>query len=283
MVYDICGIKLRFEYNYPDFFASRIKGYEDPGREPEYHMDVHIVGSINPPDAKPVLCYHDRTVMHGDKYEYIVKMDSAEEITDLIRFTTDLRRIDIFLVQRIGKRLPEVEYLLSGMMFFEIAIANGMIPIHAAAIEYGGEAILFSAPSQTGKSTQAELWRRQLPESRTLNEDKPLLFQKDGVMMAGGTPWSGKTPENTNLTAPVKCIVFLEKASRAELVSLSNQDKVKMFLRNIHRPREEGKLAFVLKAIESLVYNTPVYLFKATKETDSFTYLYHAIYRGDHL
>ena len=283
MIYDICGIRLQFDYRFPDFFSSRIKSYETTGIEPDYHMNVQIVEAITPPDAKPMLCFRDRTVLHGDKYDYIVKMDPSEEITDLIRFTEDLHHIDIFLLQRIGKRLPEVEYLLTGMMFFEIAISNKMIPIHAAAVEYMGEAILFSAPSQTGKSTQARLWRGQLPESRTINEDKPLLFQKDGVLMTGGTPWSGKTPENTNIIAPVKCIVFLEKAKQAELISLSNQEKVKLFLRNIHRPREEGKLAFVLETIEKVVYDTPVYLFKATKETDSFTYLYHAIYRGDHL
>ena len=46
--------------------------------------------------------------------------------------------------------------------------------LHCAYLEYQGKAMLFSAPSGTGKTTQAGLWE-QYRGSRTVNGDKALL------------------------------------------------------------------------------------------------------------
>ena len=42
---------------------------------------------------------------------------------------------------------------------------NSMI-LHCAYVEYQGEAILFSAPSETGKTTQANLWKSTVEVER---------------------------------------------------------------------------------------------------------------------
>ena len=39
--------------------------------------------------------------------------------------------------------------------------------LHSAYIDYKGKAILFSAPSGTGKSTQAELWMDESGRNRS--------------------------------------------------------------------------------------------------------------------
>ena len=53
-----------------------------------------------------------------------------------------------------------LDQVLSGMMMESLLLARGHAVLHASAIRVGGQAILFTAPSGTGKSTQAELWSR---------------------------------------------------------------------------------------------------------------------------
>lgn len=57
--------------------------------------------------------------------------------------------------------------------------------LHCAYVRYQGEAILFSAPSETGKTTQANLWEKYRG-SQTINGDRALIRKEDGRWTAGG-------------------------------------------------------------------------------------------------
>lgn len=50
-------------------------------------------------------------------------------------------------------------------------------------LEIDGKAYMFSAPSGTGKSTHAKLWRDCFGDRVTMiNDDKPLIkFREDGI------------------------------------------------------------------------------------------------------
>lgn len=280
--YLIGHIALQLSYVYDDFFASRIAPFQKDVM-PDYFMEVLIESTLARPTLPVTMTYRDKTIYEAKDMHYIVKTNASEEVTHLISYTPDYRKITIQLASNIGERLPEVEYLLTGMMFFEMAIRTQMIPFHASAISYLDEAILFSAPSQTGKSTQADLWQKNLSEVQFINDDKPVIFLDHDVLHVSGTPWSGKTPRTNALVKPVKCILFLEQAYKNELIPLSNQDKLTHFFRNIHRPREEELIDEVLKSLELMIREVPIYLFQCRKDQDAFEYLYHALYRGDHL
>ena len=97
---------------------------------------------------------------------------------------------------------------------------------HAAVIEYGGEAIAFTAPSGTGKSTHIKNWRRAFGrEVGIVNGDKPILrFSRDGKLVAYGTPWSGKEGWSRNVGVPLRAIVFLERGKEDRITPLSPSD-----------------------------------------------------------
>ncbi|HRX92331.1 MAG TPA: hypothetical protein P5042_05955, partial [Candidatus Izemoplasmatales bacterium] len=152
---EIAGIRLGLDYIYPDYFCPRIERYMKFGIEPDHQMVVKVTKHIDKPSGEKVLLFKDRYLLHSEGTSYIVKENEKNEVTDLVRYDTSLKNVEINLLETIGKRLPTVEYLLTGMMYFEMALAEGKIPIHASAIAWNGEAILFSASSGTGKSTQA--------------------------------------------------------------------------------------------------------------------------------
>ena len=83
--------------------------------------------------------------------------------------------------------------------------------LHASFIEHNGAAILFTAPSETGKSTQAELWCRHAG-AELVNGDRAAVRILDGGVYACGTPYSGSSPVRRNVKLPLKGIVYLSQA-----------------------------------------------------------------------
>ena len=91
-----------------------------------------------------------------------------------------------------------------------IAKAGGFI-FHCSYIDCGGKAILFTAPSGTGKSTQAELWKKYR-EACIINGDRAAICEKDGQLFAEGIPFSGSSSYCVNRTLPLAAIVYLSQA-----------------------------------------------------------------------
>ena len=83
--------------------------------------------------------------------------------------------------------------------------------LHCAYVEYQGEAILFSAPSETGKTTQANLWEKYRG-SRTINGDRSLLGKIDSRWTAQGWPVCGTSEVCNNEAIPIKAVVMLSQA-----------------------------------------------------------------------
>lgn len=109
------------------------------------------------------------------------------------------------------------------LIFSQRILLFGGISIHASAIISNHRAILFLGPSGTGKSTQSQLWLRNVPHTRLLNDDNPILrFSGDGTLLAYGSPWSGKTPCYINTHAPVRAIVRLQQATTDSATVLSH-------------------------------------------------------------
>lgn len=92
--------------------------------------------------------------------------------------------------------------------------------LHCAYIVHQGKAILFSAPSETGKSTQAGLWE-QYRNARTINGDRSLLRKIDDVWHACGWPVCGSSGQCALGDSPIHAIVMLRQGKENEVHRLS--------------------------------------------------------------
>lgn len=90
-------------------------------------------------------------------------------------------------------------------------IRKDSLILHCAYMVYHGEAILFSAPSETGKTTQANLWETYRG-SRTVNGDRALLGKIDGRWNAQGWPVCGTSEVCSDEAFPIRAIVMLSQA-----------------------------------------------------------------------
>ncbi len=120
--------------------------------------------------------------------------------------------------------------------------------IHASYISHKGRGILFAAPSQTGKSTQAELWQRYAG-AEILNGDRALVFCRNGQWYAGGYTACGSSCICRNESYPLSAIVFLEQGKENVIRPTTARERIHGLLAGMetfHWSVEDMDLALAL-------------------------------------
>ena len=108
------------------------------------------------------------------------------------------------------------------MLMFAISTASlGTLEIHSSVTVCDGRGYAFLGKSGTGKSTHSRLWRENIPGSRLLNDDNPVIRVKDGEARIYGSPWSGKTPCYKAASAPLGAVVRISQNPENSIHRLS--------------------------------------------------------------
>ncbi|MGN0357765.1 MAG: hypothetical protein ACI4E0_08180 [Blautia sp.] len=105
-----------------------------------------------------------------------------------------------------------------------LMLQHGAIVLHAACVDWNGQAVLFTAPSGTGKSTQAALWR-QYAGTEIVNGDRVLVRQCEGHWYAFGYPCCGSSQICLNRTLPLRAVVVLQQGKENCVESLTTAQK----------------------------------------------------------
>ena len=149
--------------------------------------------------------------------------------------------------------------------------AFGAFLFHAAVISYKGEAIAFTAPSGTGKSTHIKNWKRAFgSDVGIVNGDKPVLrFGEDGTLFAYGTPWSGKEGWSRNVGLPLKAVVFLERGKENRIVPLSPADAAIPVMNQILLESDPETVAATLTLADKMLARVGLYRLACTPDVES--------------
>lgn len=105
-------------------------------------------------------------------------------------------------------------------------LQRGCPVLHASFVEHKGQAILFTAPSETGKSTQANLWR-QYAGARIINGDRVLLGRRGDTWYAHGFPACGSSNICENRSVPLGAIVVLSQSKENRVIPMPAAQKIK--------------------------------------------------------
>lgn len=124
--------------------------------------------------------------------------------------------------------------------------ALGAVSLHSSFITHSGQAILFSAPSGTGKSTQAALWERYAGAEQ-INGDRSVIRCVDGVWTAFGFPFAGSSGIYKNKSAPIRAIVVLRQAPENAIERLGASEAFRLLYSEtaIQRWNTQGHAAAV--------------------------------------
>ena len=151
--------------------------------------------------------------------------------------------------------------------------------LHCSCLKYKDEAIIFTAPSGTGKSTHAALWRRHFgDEVEMINDDKPLVREKDGRFIIYGTPWNGKHGIGANISAPIKSVVFLSQAPENKASAISPIEALTLILQQTVLPSDKAVLSKLLDMLGRMVESVPMYRLGCTISDEAVTTIVEKIY-----
>ena len=150
------------------------------------------------------------------------------------------------------------ELILVG--FYSYMSLRQTLLMHASAVSWNGQGLVFTAPSGTGKTTQAELWARY-KGAKILNGDKVFLKQEENAIHAWGSPWKGSSPYALNESAPLKAIVVLRQAKKNTIRRLDTLEAMELFVPHVFFPKWDEKCEqAVLDFLDVVMSQTPIYL-----------------------
>lgn len=161
---------------------------------------------------------------------------------------------------------------------FRMLAEHGGVVLHSSyVLTKQGEALLFSAPSGTGKSTQAELWRK-FAGAKVINGDRALIKAQNGVT-ANGIFFSGTSGICENVTAPIRAIVLLRQSFANELKKVSGKEAFMRLLPQCsYYPKEEENLKLVTGILAEIISAVPIYDFGCVPEKSAVTALNEVLY-----
>lgn len=178
--------------------------------------------------------------------------------------------------EKLRKQYPhlsieECEYSCAGAEFYMKLLKHQGFMIHASAVEKEGKAYLFSAPSGTGKSTHAQLWRQTFKGEpiRIINDDKPAVCLQNGVFYACGTPFSGKTDKNENRKAPIQGLCMLHRGKTNKIQKITSGEALPLILPQTLFYGDEEETNLLLSFLDRFLQSVPVYKMECTMEEEA--------------
>lgn len=137
-------------------------------------------------------------------------------------------------------------------------IAQNGVFLHASYVIWKGKAILFTAPKQTGKSTQANLWE-QFRGAKVVNGDRALIRKTEEGWMVYGSPYCGTSKICENISSPLGAIVILSQAKRNAAYVEKPLEAYKALLDGMtFRIWDAKEVSAVADMIKELILNIPI-------------------------
>lgn len=204
--YDFSGIKIGIQSEQKLQESDKLAEFRLDCSEPDYMVKLEFLEPL--PDDAALLCesgqkWHCRkTTLDDSGYEKPFAYVSDEKGKSTMLAIERLR--DMFDAGTVLRHLPLHHALLE----------FGAVVLHASYILVDGKAILFSAPSGTGKSTQAQLWEKNRG-AEIINGDRALIRKTENGFTAGGIYYSGTSGICRNVTAPLRAIVLLGQSEQS--------------------------------------------------------------------
>ncbi|MCL1796617.1 MAG: hypothetical protein FWG37_06990 [Clostridia bacterium] len=131
--------------------------------------------------------------------------------------------------------------------------------LHCSLIECEGRMIAFSAPSGTGKSTQARLWEEH-KGARVINGDRGILRNVGGVIYAYGSPYAGSSQLFIDEKAPLAAIVMLGQADENTIRKIPQDEALGLFVSQSSLPLWQPDLFEMgMATLEAVITGVPMY------------------------
>ena len=179
------------------------------------------------------------------------------------------------------RNVSELEHEFTALLrkTLNVLIEYNVIYLHGSLLAVNGKGYLFMAPSGTGKSTHARLWKKRYGDLVTvINDDKPLIkAADDGSIRAYGSPWRGKHRIGCNSEVPLKAIIRLRRGTENKIAKLDKTDALKMLYLHTMHFEEAHKMKTMLGVIGAIIENVAFYDLQCNMEIEAAEVAYKGL------
>lgn len=231
---------------------------------PEYHYHIDIVDDIAIDDKNFIVNKQAiKIVKNGDLETRYLALPGDNKFYAKCKETTQSHTEIIYCRDYL-------KYLDSDTVFNSLLSLERRMNsyknyiLHSSYIVYQDYAILFTAPSGTGKSTQADLWKKYRG-IEIINGDRTLLTKEGDQFYANGWPICGSSKICHNRRYPLKAIVMLEQGPTNVIRELTDIEKTRRLLKEITiNYHNQEYLDNALNFIEQLIKELPIITLSCT-------------------
>lgn len=161
---------------------------------------------------------------------------------------------------------------------YKLAEKNILL-VHGSVVVADGEAVLFIAPTRTGKSTHTRLWTELLGERAfILNNDKPLIRIENNTATAYATPW-GDTPTPKLRFSQLTAMVHLQRGEN-HITAVEPGKLLLPLLQASLRGRTKEEAAKLLSLQGSLLRCVRTYAMTCQPDSAAAEMAYNTIIKG---
>lgn len=251
--------------------------------EPDMTIIIQEEKEIYPEEGKKVRETDRRLSICTEDYEINYRKTTNGYSAYRESYFGQQREVYGFITDDLEKENLDVaflEYRSAGFFFSRALMDYNGFCLHASAIAVNNQAILFSGPSNVGKSTHTGLWKQYFGKEKVsvINDDNPAIRLKDEGFYAYGTPFCGSSGINENRKVPLKAIVFLEQAPVNTIERVGNKEAaILLFNHTLREKCSEKRISKVLELYDVLLKFIPVYKLKCRPDQEAIEVAYQEI------
>ena len=212
----------------------------------------------------------------------VVPAEDAVSFSEGELYHTSVRNGDETLIYvKDTQRLKgyALSLLLSHHKAYDILIERHSLVLHASYVVRDGRALLFSAPSGTGKSTQAHFWAEER-DCPVVNEDRVILFEEGGVWYAAGCWAMGGARITSNVTLPVDTLVILSQGNENQVSPVRPSEALRRLIPQCAFTSQNGAMRQgVISVLCDLIPGVRVVSYACINHPSSVAYLENELWK----
>lgn len=279
LIYTIADLPVCMEMPFLPDISEESEPFLKPG-EADRGPRIRLI----PVDVLPPI--PDGGIWHQDRYyageTFHIRSGPGKDPYAVVDYGEN-DQIRILYLSDSGDMIPESSYLLNMLGLEKLLLGYEGLILHASLVCWQGQGILFSAPSGTGKSTQASLWETHMG-AKILNGDRAGIRYADGAWRAYGLPYAGSSRIFQNGSAPIRAIVVLKQGQENRIRPMGPMEALRALLPEFSAHRWD--LAFMDKLLNvaaGLLRDVPVYCLECRPDSEAVQLLHNTLFNEERL
>lgn len=237
-------------------------------RKPEYYISFEFVHSLEPLLEQPLFTMSNEHVYDQGNYRVI------DESSYRIIIDKQIKSYKVLILKHQTNDLDELEYVISEKIITEIMALRHQFLLHGSAIVYNSKAIICSGHTQTGKTTLTKAWIKEHPESKYINDDKPLFSIEQEKIYISSHPWAGTEGLAKDIKAELETIIFVKKGIVNQVIEIDNHQKIGLLMEHFKKSIDSNVTKNLLDMIDKIIKNHKIIIYQHANDQNSIKTLY---------